>query len=272
MRRAAVALAVVLTLAVLSLAFGLVHPFGNPRATTTVATDAPATILMEHALIPVEVRSVLREKCADCHSTQTHWPWYGRFAPVSWLLEYDITEAQEQMNLSKWESLPDEDVRRLRVEIAGVARAHMMPPLRYRLIHRSAEITDDDIRVLRKWARADLTNDPGEPEKTPPDQRAGDPARGQLVFASRCGGCHGLYQNREGPKLGGVVGRVSGTVSGFFYSAALRKAAVKWDVQSLEKWLTNPATLVPMSNMYFHVAKAQQRSDLIAYLQTTNGN
>jgi len=66
-----------------------------------------------------------------------------------------------------------------------------------------------------------------------------------------------LYQNREGPKLGGVVGRVSGTVSGFLYSAALKKAAVKWDVQSLDKWLTNPATLVPMSNMYFHVAKAQ---------------
>jgi cytochrome c len=269
MRRVVVALAVVLALAVLSLALGLTHPFGNPRATTTVATDAPATILMEHALMPVEVRSVLREKCADCHSTQTHWPWYGRFAPVSWLLEYDITEAQEQMNLSQWESLPDEDILRLRVEIAGVTRAHMMPQLRYRLIHHGAEITDDDIRVLRNWARGDLTNDLGEAEKTPPDPQPGDPVRGYLVFESRCGGCHTLYQNREGPKLGGVVGRVSGTASGFLYSAALKKAAVKWDAHSLDQWLTNPAALVPMNNMYFHVAKAQQRSDLIAYLQTT---
>jgi len=187
-------------------------------------------------------------------------------------MEYDVTEAQEQLNLSEWESLPDEDVRRLRVEIAGVTRAHMMPPLRYRLIHGSAKITDDDIRVLRDWARADLSNGPGESEKTPPEQGPGDPARGHLLFASRCGGCHTIYQNREGPKLGGVVGRVSGTAPGFLYSAALKKAAVKWDVHSLDKWLTNPAMLVPMSNMYFHVAKAQQRSDLIAYLQTTKGN
>lgn len=272
MKRAVVALAVVVMLAVLSLALGRVHPFGDPRATTTVATDAPATLLMGHALMPVEVRSVLREKCADCHSTQTHWPWYGRFAPVSWLLEYDITEAQEQLNLSQWESLPDEEILRLRVEIAGVTRAHMMPPLRYRLVHRSAEITDDDIRVLREWARADMATDLGEPEKTAGDQPPGDPTRGHLLFASRCGGCHALHQNREGPKLGGVVGRVSGTAVGFLYSAALKKAAVRWDEHSLDKWLTNPVTLVPMNNMYFHVAKAQQRSDLIAYLQTTTGN
>jgi cytochrome c len=272
LRRAVVTLALVLALAVLSLALGLVHPFGNPRAATTVATDAPATILMEHALIPVEVRSVLREKCADCHSTQTHWPWYGRFAPVSWLLEYDITASQKELNLSQWESLPDEDILRLRVEIAGVTRAHMMPPLRYRLVHRGAEITDGDIRVLRNWARADLTSDLDEPQKTPPDQGPGDPSRGHLVFASRCGGCHTLDQNREGPKLGGVVGRVSGTAPGFLYSAALKKAAVKWDAHSLDEWLTNPAARVPMNNMYFHVAKPQQRSDLIAYLQTTRAN
>ena len=33
------------------------------------------------------------------------------------------------MNLSQWESLPDEEILTLRAEIAGVARAHMMPPL-----------------------------------------------------------------------------------------------------------------------------------------------
>src|ERR1700686_3534541 len=97
---------------VISLVFCLAHPFGNPRATSMVPTDAPSPLLLEHALMPVEVRSVLRQKCGDCHSTQTRWPWYGRFAPVSWLMEKDITEAQEQKNLSQWESLPDEEILR----------------------------------------------------------------------------------------------------------------------------------------------------------------
>src|ERR1700738_2332873 len=128
MKRVTVLLAGLVVLLALSLALALVHPFGNPRAATTVATDEPSTLLLEHALMPVEVKSVLRQKCADCHSTQTRWPRYGRFAPVSWLMESDITGAQEQINLSKWESLPDEEIILLRAEIAGVTRAHVMPP------------------------------------------------------------------------------------------------------------------------------------------------
>ena len=267
MRRAHIALTGLAALAVLSLALGLTHPFGNPRQTTTVATDAPGTMLLEHALIPVEVRSVLRQKCADCHSTQTRWPWYGRFAPVSWLLEYDITEAHEQMNLSQWESLSDEDVRRLRVEIAGVTRAHVMPPWRYRLLHSEAALTDDDIKLLRDWSRADVASKLGVSEKTPPDAGPGNPGRGEQLFASRCGGCHSLQNHREGPKLAGVFGRTSGTESGFLYSAALKKAAVKWDEKTLDDWLANPDAVAAMNNMYFHVAKAEQRRDLIAYLK-----
>jgi len=269
MRRAIVVLAAIAALVLLSLALGLTHPFGNPRATTTVATDAPSTLLLEHALIPVEVKSVLRQKCGDCHSTQTRWRWYGRLAPASWLMERDITEAREQMNLSRWESLPDEEILLLRAEIAGVARAHVMPPLQYRLDHDDVAVTVDDVRLLRNWARGDVTSKLGEAEKAPENAKTGDVGHGKQVFASRCAGCHTLEQHREGPKLAGVFGRTSGTAPGFRYSAALKKAAVKWDEHSLDKWLANPNAVAPMNNMYFHVAKAEQRRDLIAYLKAS---
>ncbi|HET6840975.1 MAG TPA: heme-binding domain-containing protein [Candidatus Angelobacter sp.] len=260
---------ILIALVVMSLVLGLAHPFGNPRATTTVATDEPSTLLLEHALMPVEVRSVLRQKCGDCHSTHTQWRWYARFAPVSWLIEKDITEAQEQMNLSQWESLPDEDILRLRTEIAGVTRAHAMPPIQYRVAHSDVAITDDDIRLLRDWSRGDVASKLGEPETTPSDAGSGDAGHGQQVFASRCAGCHTLEQHQEGPKLAGIFGRTSGTAPGFIYSFALKKASVKWDEQSLDKWLANPDAVVPMNNMYFHVAKASQRRDLIAYLKAS---
>jgi cytochrome c len=270
MKRVTMLLAGLVVLLVLSLALALVHPFGNPRAATTVATDEPSTLLLEHALMPVEVKSVLRQKCADCHSTQIHWRWYGRFAPVSWLMESDITEAQEQLNLSQWESLPDEDILTLRAEIAGVARAHMMPPLQYRMAHGDTAVTDDDIKVLADWARGRVTPDQGEAEKTPADAGPGDAGHGKLVFASRCAGCHTLQQHREGPKLAGVFGRTSGTGPGFLYSAGLKTAALKWDEQSLDKWLANPDAAAPGNDMNFHVAKAEQRRDLIAYLKISS--
>ena len=265
-----VAAASLLALFVVSLALGLVHPFGNPRETTTVATDAPSTLLLAHALIPVEVKSVLRQKCADCHSTQTRWPWYSHLAPGSWLMEHDITEAREQMDLSKWESLPDAEIVTLRAEIAGVARAHAMPPLQYRLAHSDVAVTDDDIKSLRDWAHGDVISKLDPPEQSSPNAGPGDAGHGRQVFASRCAGCHTLEQNREGPKLAGVFGRASGTAPGFLSSFALTKAAVKWDEQSLDKWLANPESVVPMNNMYFHVAKAEQRRDLIAYLKSSS--
>ncbi len=269
MRRVIFVLAGLAVLVLLSLILGLAHPFGNPRATTTVATDAPSTLLLEHALMPADVKSVLRAKCADCHSTQTHWPWYGRLAPASWLMEKDITEAQEQMNLSQWESLPDKDILTLRAEIAGVTRAHVMPPLQYRVAHRDVAVTDDDAKVLREWARGDVPQERGEAEKNPADAGPGDAGRGRRVFASSCVGCHSLEYHQEGPKLAGVFGRTSGTAPGFLYSAALKKAAVKWDEQSLDKWLAKSEAVAPMNNMYFHVVKAEQRRDLIAYLKAS---
>jgi cytochrome c len=94
-----------------------------------------------------------------------------------------------------------------------------------------------------------------------------DPVQGKEVFEKRCTGCHALEQDREGPRLRGVFGRTSGTVVGFPYSPALTKARIVWDELSLEQWLTDPDTLVPGNNMGFHVAKAEERRDVIAFLK-----
>ena len=40
----------------------------------------------------------------------------------------------------------------LRAEIAGVARAHAMPPVQYRIAHDDVTVSDDDIKLLRAWA------------------------------------------------------------------------------------------------------------------------
>jgi len=114
------------------------------------------------------------------------------------------------MNLSKWESLPDEDILLLRPVIAGVSRSHVMPPFQYRLDHGDGAVTDADVKLLVDWARGDVKSKLGESEKTAVDAPPGNAGQGKNVFASRCAGCHTLDQNREGPKLAGIFGRVSG--------------------------------------------------------------
>ena len=90
---------------------------------------------------------------------------------------------------------------------------------------------------------------------------------GKTLFEKRCGGCHALDRDKEGPRLGGVYGRTAGTVDSFQYSEALKKSKLKWTDETLDKWLTDTEKLVPDNDMTFHVEKPDERSAIIAYLK-----
>ena len=97
---------------------------------------------------------------------------------------------------------------------------------------------------------------------------SGPEERGKDLFERRCSGCHALDLNKEGPKLGGVYGRKAASVSGFEYSDALKKVDVRWDEDSLERWLSDPDKMAPGTDMVFRVANTEERAALIAYLKT----
>jgi cytochrome c len=92
-------------------------------------------------------------------------------------------------------------------------------------------------------------------------------SRGKEMFEKRCGGCHSPDRDKEGPRLRGVYGKPSGSVSSFNYSTALKSAHITWDTESLDKWLKDPDKVVPDTDMAFHVDKADERRDVIAYLK-----
>jgi len=96
-------------------------------------------------------------------------------------------------------------------------------------------------------------------------------ADGKALFERRCGGCHALDRDKEGPRLGGVYGRTAGSLDSFQYSDALKKSKVKWAEDTLDKWLTDTEKLVPGNDMTFHVEKAEERSQIIAYLKQNSG-
>ena len=73
--------------------------------------------------------------------------------------------------------------------------------------------------------------------------QAQTPKSGKDLFESRCGGCHALDREKEGPRLAGVYGRTAGSVAGFQYSGALLKSKLIWKEETLEKWLADPGQI-----------------------------
>ncbi|HEY2012628.1 MAG TPA: c-type cytochrome [Bryobacteraceae bacterium] len=92
-------------------------------------------------------------------------------------------------------------------------------------------------------------------------------APGKELFEKRCGGCHGLERDREGPRLRGVLGRAAGSVPSFQYSDGLRTSGITWTAQMLDRWLTDPEKLVKDTDMAFRVDSPEERRAIIDYLQ-----
>lgn len=248
-----------------SLLLARVHPFGDAGL---YATKSAQSTLLDHTSVPEEVRAVLADKCAGCHSETTRAPFYGRFAPVSWLMERDIVRGRAAMNLSRWDSYTAAQQQTYAAKIVGEVKEDEMPLLQYRIIHWKAQITIQELRALSNWARATSALDTGAAGQGGSE---GDASRGKELYEKRCTGCHSLTQNHEGPLLQGVYGRTSGTGAGFAYSAAVKKSQIVWDDGTLEKWLADPDTLIPGNNMDFLVARPQDRRDIIRYLRQVSG-
>ncbi len=101
--------------------------------------------------------------------------------------------------------------------------------------------------------------------------QTGDAAAGQAVFKTQCGICHAAIQgkNMVGPSLFGLIGRTSGSIEGFRYSAANKAASIVWSAETLNKYLAAPKEVVPGTTMTYAGLKDEtKRADLIAYLAT----
>ena len=94
---------------------------------------------------------------------------------------------------------------------------------------------------------------------------------GQDVFADNCAVCHSpdAGTNKLGPSLFGVVGRKSGSVGDYTYAPAMKNAGLTWDAATLDKYVTDPQSVVPGTKMLFPGLKsADDRKALIQYLGT----
>lgn len=98
-----------------------------------------------------------------------------------------------------------------------------------------------------------------------------DAAQGKALFQATCAICHSVVPKKAiiGPPLFGVVGRKAGSVPGFAYSDAMKKAAFTWTPAKLAAYIDDPRKTVPGNRMpYFGIHDAGKAQAIAAYLAT----
>ena len=106
---------------------------------------------------------------------------------------------------------------------------------------------------------------------TLPEVYADDVSEGRNLFIRKCVGCHAFACNKEGPRLGGLVGRKAASVKDYNgYSQGLRNSGIVWSDQTLDNWFMDPGKIVPEGVMAFNgkIEDATQRQQMIAFLKT----
>jgi hypothetical protein len=111
--------------------------------------------LQAHVKVPVQIQSVLERSCYDCHSSSTVWPWYSHIAPISWLVTDDVNTGRMHINFEDWEAQenPREAAEHLGL-ICEEVRKKDMPPLDYRIMHRTSELSPEEITAVCGWAES----------------------------------------------------------------------------------------------------------------------
>ena len=136
---------------VLAIAFLAIQVYRPARTNPPVDPSRTIQSVME---VPGPVNAILKRACNDCHTHDTHWPWYSNIAPVSWLLVKDVNEGREHMNFSNWAGYDRSDARHALEEICEETEKGEMPLKAYVLTHPRARLSKADLQTLCSWANA----------------------------------------------------------------------------------------------------------------------
>jgi cytochrome c peroxidase len=94
-----------------------------------------------------EIDSIFKAKCMDCHSNETHLPWYAELPIAKQLITADINKGRSYFLFSRdffqyenHEDIPKHVIKRLQHEIAH----DYMPPYIYRFAHLDKIISQEE--------------------------------------------------------------------------------------------------------------------------------
>lgn len=104
--------------------------------------------------MPVEVSQILTQKCYDCHSNTTKYPWYIHIQPIGWWMAYHISDAKQRLNFSEFKTYTDARAALKLEKISDAVTQGWMPLSAYVWMHNETKITTEDSNKINAWIQS----------------------------------------------------------------------------------------------------------------------
>jgi hypothetical protein len=134
------------------LAVLIVIQFFRPEKNTSSDVITANDISKVHA-IPNNVHDLLVQKCYDCHSNNTAYPWYSNIQPVAWWLAHHVDEGKGELNFSEFATYEAKKANHKLEELGEVVEDESMPLKSYTLMHPETKITAEDKQLISAWLK-----------------------------------------------------------------------------------------------------------------------
>lgn len=110
----------------------------------------PDTDISKVYSLPAGIHDVFTNKCYDCHSNNTVYPWYTNIQPVGWWMAFHVKEAKKELNFSDFGDYPRDRANHKLEEITEVLEDGSMPIKSYLWMH-DAKVTAEETASITQW-------------------------------------------------------------------------------------------------------------------------
>ena len=121
------------------------------RSERNINEQPSPTDIAKAFTVPDSVKVILKNACYDCHSNNTVYPWYSHVQPIGWFLTKHITQGKDELNFSEFGSYSTRKQLSKLEEIEDVINDDIMPLPSYKLMHKDAQLTNDEKALIINW-------------------------------------------------------------------------------------------------------------------------
>ena len=137
---------ILIFLLVILVVIQIIHPARNK------ASGEQANFLGTVFPVPDNIKNILGKACNDCHSNNTHYPWYSKIQPVHWWMNNHIQEGKSHLNFDEYSHKSLRFQYHKMEEIAEMVKEGEMPLESYTWMHEDAKLTEAEKKELIDWA------------------------------------------------------------------------------------------------------------------------